>query len=67
MRKLTLIPRDATANPVYLTAAAISNLIQSLPSHSRGYRRAADMTEKGGRPELTPFKGNLLSCHRRYE
>jgi hypothetical protein len=32
MRKPTLVPTDATANPVYLTAAAISSLIQSLPS-----------------------------------
>jgi hypothetical protein len=32
MRKLTLVPPDATANPVYLTAAAIGSLIQSLPS-----------------------------------
>src|ERR671924_1039926 len=32
MRKLTLVLPDATANPVYLTAAAISSLIQSLPS-----------------------------------
>jgi hypothetical protein len=32
MRKLTLIPTDATAYPVYLTAAAINSLIQTLPS-----------------------------------
>jgi hypothetical protein len=32
MRKPTLVPTDATAHPVYLTAAAISSLIQSLPS-----------------------------------
>jgi hypothetical protein len=32
MRKLTLIPTDATAPPVYLTAAAINSLIQTLPS-----------------------------------
>jgi hypothetical protein len=32
MRKPTLVPTDATANPVYLRAAAISSLIQSLPS-----------------------------------
>jgi hypothetical protein len=32
MRKLTLVLSDATANPVYLTAAAIGSLIQSLPS-----------------------------------
>ena len=32
MRKPTLVPTDATTNPVYLTAAAISSLIQSLPS-----------------------------------
>ena len=32
MRKLTLIPTDATAHPVYLTAAAINSLIQTLPS-----------------------------------
>src|ERR687888_2366094 len=32
MRKPPLFPTDATANPVYLTAAAISSLIQSLPS-----------------------------------
>src|ERR687896_2724856 len=32
MRKPTLVPTDGTANPVYLTAAAISSLIQSLPS-----------------------------------
>ena len=30
MRKLTLVPPDATANPVYLTAAAIGSLIQSI-------------------------------------
>src|SRR5262244_2816506 len=32
MRKLTLIPPDPTTDPVYLTAAAISSLIQTLPS-----------------------------------
>jgi hypothetical protein len=32
MRKLTLIPTDATAHPVYLTAGAINSLIQTLPS-----------------------------------
>jgi len=32
MRKLTLIPTDATAHPVYLTAAAINSLIRTLPS-----------------------------------
>ena len=32
MRKLTPIPPAATANPVYLMAAAISSLIQTLPS-----------------------------------
>jgi hypothetical protein len=32
MSKPTLVPPDATANPVYLTAAAISSLIQALPS-----------------------------------
>jgi hypothetical protein len=32
MRKPTLIPTDATAHPVYLTAAAINSLIQTLPS-----------------------------------
>jgi hypothetical protein len=32
MRKLTPIPTDATAHPVYLTAAAINSLIQTLPS-----------------------------------
>jgi hypothetical protein len=32
MRKLTLIPTDATAHPGYLTAAAINSLIQPLPS-----------------------------------
>jgi hypothetical protein len=32
MRKLTLIPTDATAHPVYLTAVAINSLIQTLPS-----------------------------------
>jgi hypothetical protein len=32
MRKLTLALSDATANPVYLTTAAIDSLIQSLPS-----------------------------------
>jgi hypothetical protein len=31
MRKLTLIPTDATAPPVYLTAGAINSLIQTLP------------------------------------
>ena len=31
-RKPTLIPTDATAHPVYLTAAAINSLIQTLPS-----------------------------------
>ena len=32
MRKLTLIPTDATAHPVYLTAAVINSLIRTLPS-----------------------------------
>jgi hypothetical protein len=32
MRKLTLIPTDATAYPVYLTAGAINSLIQTLLS-----------------------------------
>jgi hypothetical protein len=32
MRKPTLIPADATAHPVYLTAGAINSLIQTLPS-----------------------------------
>ena len=32
MRKLTLVPPDATANPVYLTAAAMGSLMQILPS-----------------------------------
>jgi hypothetical protein len=32
MRKLTLVPPTATADSVYLMAAAISSLIQSLPS-----------------------------------
>jgi hypothetical protein len=32
MRKLTPIPPAATVNPVYLMAAAISSLIQTLPS-----------------------------------
>ena len=32
MRKLTPIPTDATAHPVYLTAAAINSLIQTLPA-----------------------------------
>src|SRR5215470_13588500 len=32
MRKPTLIPPDPTTDPVYLTAAAISSLIQTLPS-----------------------------------
>jgi hypothetical protein len=32
MSKPTLVPLDATANPVYLTAMAISSLIQTLPS-----------------------------------
>jgi hypothetical protein len=32
MRKLTLIPTGATAHTVYLTAAAINSLIQTLPS-----------------------------------
>src|ERR671917_1155964 len=32
MKKLPPIPRAATANPVYLMAAAISSLIQTLPS-----------------------------------
>jgi len=32
MRKLTLVPPDPTTDPVYLTAAAISSLIQTLPS-----------------------------------
>jgi hypothetical protein len=32
MSKPTLTPPDATANPVYLTAAAISSLVQALPS-----------------------------------
>jgi hypothetical protein len=32
MRKPTLVPTDATAHPVYLTAAAINSLIQTLPS-----------------------------------
>jgi hypothetical protein len=32
MRKLTPVPPDATANPVYLMAAAIGSLIQALPS-----------------------------------
>jgi hypothetical protein len=31
MRKLTLIPTDATTHPVYLTAGAINSLIQTLP------------------------------------
>jgi hypothetical protein len=32
MRKPTLVPTDATAHPVYLTAAAINSLIQTLPA-----------------------------------
>ena len=32
MRKPSLIPPDPTTDPVYLTAAAISSLIQTLPS-----------------------------------
>src|SRR5215467_11762703 len=32
MRNPTLIPPDPTTDPVYLTAAAISSLIQTLPS-----------------------------------
>src|SRR5215813_7502500 len=32
MRKPTLIPLDPTTDPVYLTAAAVSSLIQTLPS-----------------------------------
>ena len=32
MRKPTLIPPDPTTDPVYLTAAAVSSLIQTLPS-----------------------------------
>ena len=32
MRKLTLAPPAATANPVYLMAAAMNSLIQTLPS-----------------------------------
>jgi hypothetical protein len=32
MSKPTLVPPDATANPVHLMAAAISSLIQTLPS-----------------------------------
>jgi hypothetical protein len=32
MRRLTLVPPIATADSVYLMAAAISSLIQSLPS-----------------------------------
>jgi hypothetical protein len=32
MSKPTPVPPDATANPVYLTATAISSLIQALPS-----------------------------------
>ncbi len=32
MRKPILVPPDPTADPVYLTAAAISSVIQSLPS-----------------------------------
>ena len=32
MRKLTLVPPEPTTDPVYLTAAAISSLIQTLPS-----------------------------------
>lgn len=32
MRKLTPIPTDGTAHPVYVTAAAINSLIQTLPA-----------------------------------
>jgi hypothetical protein len=32
MSKPTLVPPDSTANPVHLMAAAISSLIQALPS-----------------------------------
>jgi hypothetical protein len=35
MRKLTLIPMDATAHAVYLTGAAINSLIQALPGQAR--------------------------------
>jgi hypothetical protein len=32
MRRLTLVPPDAIANPVYLMAAAMGSLMQTLPS-----------------------------------
>jgi hypothetical protein len=57
MRKPTLVPTDATANPVYLTAAAISSLIQSLPSGTAYCIGMALMVMMTGR--LMQHKGSL--------
>ena len=57
MRKPTLVPTDATAHPVYLTAAAINSLIQTLPSGTADYIGIVLMVMMTGR--LMQPKGSL--------
>jgi hypothetical protein len=57
MRKLTLVLSDATVNPVYLTAAAIDSLIQSLPSDTAYCIGIVLMVMMTGR--LMQHKGSL--------
>jgi hypothetical protein len=57
MRKLTPIPPAATVNPVYLMAAAINSLIQTLPSGTAYCIGIVLMVMVSGR--LMQHKGSL--------